>query len=201
MALGAAGMAWGKAWGMSWGQRGCPWHGMAWGKAWSMSWGQRGCPWHGIGHAAWLTVWHGIPAVLQAAVSCPPTCVRMLPVLPLCWPQFTDDTELALCQAYGLTGHAPSAGFPAEASPLCYLLLLAMLQGDKDMSWRAVVCLVPAMLRHAAARDARMQAAPSCRMRWACMPPCHAMFGLHAAAILCHARLPVALTGRDNMHR
>lgn len=29
--------------------------------------------------------------------------------------QFTDDTELALCQAYGLAGHAPSDGFPTES--------------------------------------------------------------------------------------
>ncbi|KAL4422714.1 hypothetical protein ABPG75_008911 [Micractinium tetrahymenae] len=36
-----------------------------------------------------------------------------------CWNvgpgQFTDDTELALCQAQGLAGHLPSAGFPADA--------------------------------------------------------------------------------------
>ncbi|PSC73170.1 ADP-ribosylation Crystallin J1 [Micractinium conductrix] len=36
-----------------------------------------------------------------------------------CWNvgpgQFTDDTELALCQAHGLAGHAPSGGLPASA--------------------------------------------------------------------------------------
>lgn len=73
---------------------------------------------------------------------------------------------------------------------ICLLVQLAMLQGDKYMSWRAVVCLVPARLHHAAARDACMQAAPFNDMSHAMdvhALPCHAMFGPLAAAMLCHA--------------
>ncbi|KAI3430437.1 hypothetical protein D9Q98_005032 [Chlorella vulgaris] len=61
---------------------------------------------------AFLEFWHGdiVEADVEKALTLPGGgCFAVGPG------QFTDDTELALCQAYGLAGHAPSDGFPTES--------------------------------------------------------------------------------------